>query len=145
MNYNEIFFENKKIAVVGVSRNKHKFGNIIFNELLKREFEPIPVNPNLEEITGKKCYKTICEVPQKVDTVITVTPPNSALKIAKECYSNGIANIWFQQGSESNEALEFCRQNEINFISGKCVLMYLEPVKSFHKFHRFFSKVFGKY
>lgn len=145
MNYHEFFFQNKNIAVVGVSRNKHKFGYMIFNELNKRNFNPIPINSNIDEIDGVTCHRSVTDYPEKIDTVITVVPPISALNVAKESKLKGINNIWFQQGSESKDAIEFCRQNELNFVAGKCALMYLEPVRSIHKFHRFFARLFGKY
>lgn len=145
MSYHESFFKNKNIAVVGVSRNKHKFGYIIFKELNKRNLNPIPVNSNIDEIDRVKCHRSVKDCPEKIDTVITVVPPESTLSIVKESLEKGIKNIWFQQGSESKDAIEYCRQNELNFVAGKCALMYLEPVRSIHKFHRFFAKLFGKY
>jgi len=145
MNYHESFFQNKNIAVVGTSRNKHKFGYMIFKELRKRKLNPIPINPHTDEIEGIKCYRSITDCPENIDTVITVIPSVSALDVAKESNSKGIKNLWFQQGSESKDAIEFCKQNEMNFVAGKCVLMYLEPVRSIHKFHRFIARLFGKY
>ena len=145
MNYHESFFRNKNIAVVGASRNKHKFGYMIFKELNKRNLNPIPVNSNTDEIDGVKCHRSVTDCPGIIDTVITVVPPTPALNVAKESNLKGINNIWFQQGSESKDALEFCRQKEMNFVAGKCALMYLEPVRSIHKFHRFFARLFGKY
>jgi len=137
--------QGNNIAVVGTSRNKHKFGYMIFKELRKRKLNPIPINPHTDEIDGVKCHRSVKDCPEKIDTVITVVPPELTLSIVKESLEKGIKNIWFQQGSESKDAIEYCRQNELNFVPGKCVLMYLEPVRSIHKFHRFFTKLFGKY
>ena len=57
----------------------------------------------------------------------------------------GVKNIWMQQGSESENAIEFCNKNEINVIHGECILMFAEPVKSIHSFHRWVNKLIGKY
>jgi predicted CoA-binding protein len=53
-------------------------------------------------------------------------------------------NIWLQQGSESPEVLKLARELGLSPISGKCILMYAPPVGSFHKFHHFFARLFGK-
>jgi hypothetical protein len=33
---------------------------------------------------------------------------------------------------------------KIELVSGKCILMYAPPVKSFHGFHRFVMQVVGQ-
>ena len=37
-----------------------------------------------------------------------------------------------------------CKDLGLNVVSGECVFMFAEPMESFHKFHRFFYKLFGK-
>jgi predicted CoA-binding protein len=55
-----------------------------------------------------------------------------------------IENIWIQQGSETQSAIETCKKNDINPVTGECILMYSEPVKFPHNFHRWIWKIFGK-
>jgi hypothetical protein len=33
----------------------------------------------------------------------------------------------------------FCADHDIEVVDGACPLMFLEPVKGFHKVHRFFA------
>ena len=54
-NVNE-FLHQKKIAVVGVSRNKSKFGNMIYRELKSRGYQVMAVNPNADMVEGDRCY-----------------------------------------------------------------------------------------
>ena len=58
--------------------------------------------------------------------------------------SQGITHIWMQPGSESAAAIAEAAKAGITVISGECILMFLEPVESFHAFHRF-VKVVGRY
>jgi predicted CoA-binding protein len=139
------FLDHRIIAVAGASRNKQKFGNVIFRELIKKGYEPVPLNPNTEDIEGYKCYPTIETLPVEVKALVLVTPPAQSYLLVQEALSHGIKHIWIQQGAESPEVLDFCKKNQINYISGHCILMFLEPVKSIHKLHRFFSKLFGAY
>ena len=80
----------------------------------------------------------------KIDAVINVVSPAQTVEIVKEANQIGVKNIWMQQGSESDEAINFCRENGINEVHKECILMYAEPVGSIHKVHKWVWKVFGK-
>lgn len=141
----ENFLSSKNFAVVGVSRNKRKFGNVIYSELKKRGMNAIPINPNVDSIDNEKCYKNLSEYKGNIDSVITVVPPKVTRDILNDCKTLRIKKIWLQQGSESKEVIQFCDANDFTYVSNKCLLMYLEPVKSFHSIHRFFVKLLKKY
>lgn len=138
------FLRCNNIAVVGVSRKSSKFGNVIYKELKKKQFNVFGVNPNLENIEGDKCYGNLKELNGKVDAVINVVSPAQTEDVIKEAHSIGVKNIWMQQGSESDTAIKYCRENGINEIHKECILMFAEPVKSIHGFHRWIWKVLGK-
>ncbi len=138
------FLSGKNIAVVGVSRQKGKFGNVIYKELKKKGFNTFGVNPNLTEIEGDKCYHCLKDIPQNLEGIVTVINPSKTTLIVKEAKDLGINNIWMQQGSESEEAVKFCKENGMNEIHKECILMFAEPVKSFHSFHRWIWKLAGK-
>lgn len=73
-----------------------------------------------------------------------VVPPLQSDKIVREANKLGIKAVWFQQGSSSDEAVKFCEENNISFVKDECILMFAEPVKSVHKFHRWLWKILGK-
>jgi len=79
-----------------------------------------------------------------VDGVLVSVPPQKAKTVLQDASAAGIKNVWLQQGSESGEVLSLARQLELNVISGKCILMYAPPVRSFHGFHRFVMKLIGQ-
>jgi predicted CoA-binding protein len=117
------FMAQKKFAVIGATDNPEKYGNRIFKNLTKRGYEVYPVNPNLKEIEGTKCYPTLSDVPVKVDVVDFVVPPNVTESILKECKKLGLDNIWLQPGSESDAAIAFCRDNNLKVVYGTCVML----------------------
>jgi hypothetical protein len=141
----EDFLNQKSIAVVGVSRNKTKFGNAIFTELVNRNYNVYPVNPNLNTFEGRKCYASLKDLPQGVECAILSVKPEEAKKIVVDAKEAGIKRIWFQQGCKSDEAICFCKENSINEIHNQCILMHAEPVVSIHKFHRWLWKLIGQF
>lgn len=138
------FLRCSNIAVVGVSRKSSKFGNVIYKELKKKQFNVFGVNPNMENIEGDKCYNNLKELDGKIDAVVNVVSPTQTEDVVREAHSVGVKNIWMQQGSESDVAIKFCEVNGINEIHKECILMFAEPVKSFHSFHRWIWKIAGK-
>lgn len=139
------FLDQKNIAVAGVSRTKHKFGNTIFKELEKKGYNLYPVNPNLEEFEGKKCFKNIESLPAEVTGIVINTKPAVTGMLIKEAEAKGIQNIWLQQGSADKTVKTSIENSKSNIISGQCILMFNEPVKGVHGFHRWLKKSFGKF
>jgi predicted CoA-binding protein len=134
----------KRLGVAGVSRNNKKFGNSIYREMKKRGYDVYPVNPHADQIEGDLCYKDIASLPE-VDGLIINTPAEQSLKILTDAKEKGINNVWLQQGSHNKETIKFCEENNINYVSGECIFMFMEPVEGGHKFHRWIWKLIGKY
>ncbi len=139
------FLEPRKFAIAGVSRNPKKFGASVFKELREKGFVIYPINPNAEEIQGVKCYKSVMDLPADVEHLFIVTPKKETDAVAKLAVKKGIKMIWIQQMSDTPEAVETIREAGIPLIYKKCIMMFASPVKSFHAFHRFFVKAFGRY
>lgn len=145
LNEIQTFLAPRKIAVAGASRNVKKFGGVIFKELREKGFVLYPVNPNAEEIQGVKCYKTVEDLPDDVEHLLIVTQKNETESVAKSAVKKGIKMIWIQQKSDTQEAINIIEEAGIPLIYKKCILMFADPVKSIHAFHRFFVKTFGGY
>lgn len=139
------FFECTHFAVAGASRDPKKFGNMIFKEMVKKGYDVLPVNSNANEIEGRTCYPALKDLPESVDALVIVTQPHQTRLLLKEALDKGIRNIWILPGAEDIDVLAFCMQNQGNFITGRCILMFLEPVSGFHWLHRFFYRLFGSY
>ena len=138
------FLCQQKIAIVGVSRNSKKFGNVVYKDLKKKGYRVFPINPNAPEIEGDRCFPAVEALPEKVDGIVLVTPPEQTEKVLENAEKVGIKRVWLQQGAESEKAIQFCEEKNIDCVSGECIMMFAEPVESFHKFHRWIWKLFGK-
>ena len=139
----ENFFAQETFALVGVSRNERKFGSAIFKELTKKGYKIFPINSKMTEINGEKCYSSIKDLPEKPGGVIVCVKKDESAKVVKEAVQLGIKNIWMQQGSQTDEAINYCKENNVNVVYKECVMMFAQPVDSIHKFHRCIKKIFG--
>jgi hypothetical protein len=138
------FIQLKRLAVVGVSHNAKKFGNTIYSELKSRGYQVFGVNRSLSDVAGEKCYTNLSGLRGMIDGVVVCVLPHEVEPLLREAEGTGVHHIWLQQGAESREAVMLGKTLGLNVIAGKCVLMYAEPVRSFHRFHRFFANVVGK-
>ena len=138
------FWKSKNYAVVGVSDKKAKFGNSVFKELQKRGYKVFPVNHRLNLIGDQQCYNSLSEIPDPVDGVIIITGPEGAKKAMGECINKRIKKVWLFPGSKCDETVNSAKGNKIELICKVCPLLYLEPVKFPHSFHRWIVKLFGK-
>ncbi len=138
------FVVQKTLALVGVSRNPRKFGNLAYRELKARGYRVFPINRNLDSFDGEPCYPDLKSLPEKVDGVLIVVPPKETEQVVREADALAIQRVWMQQGSESDAAIEYCHKHGISEIHGECILMFAEPVRSYHRFHRGILWLFGK-
>lgn len=138
------FVKGKRVAVVGVSRSGKKFGNMVYTELKERGYEVFAVNPSVQEIDGEACYPHITALKDKVDGVFVCVSSEQAKAVLQEAAAMGLKNVWLQQGAETPELVKMGQDLGLNMVSGKCILMYAQPVRSFHAWHRAFAGLFGQ-
>lgn len=138
------FLAQKKMAVVGVSSTGRKFGNMAWKELAARGYDVFPVHPRAESIGGKRCWRSLAELPAGVGAVLISVPPGETEKVVREVAAARIPRVWMQQGSQSADAIRFCEENGITVVSGECILMFAEPTAFFHKVHRWVWGLLGK-
>jgi len=140
----EAFFSSTAYAVVGVSADRKKFGNTVFRTMKEKGLTVYPVHPTHETVEGEKCYKDVASLPAEVGSIVTVVPPSVTDNVVAEALTKGVKHFWMQPGSQSAAAVAAARKSGASVVEGDCILMFLEPVQSIHKVHRFVNKVFGK-
>jgi predicted CoA-binding protein len=141
----DMFLQQPNIAVVGVSRTKNKFGNAVYRSLKKHGISVIPVNPHLTQFEGDKCYCNIETLPPDTKALYVNTPPEKTLKIVESALNKGILHLWLQQGSTDENVIQYLDGKDVNYIADRCIMMFAGSVGSFHRIHRFFSKITGNY
>jgi predicted CoA-binding protein len=117
---------------------------VVYRDLKNKGFRLYPVNPNTDRIGDDACVPSVKDLKEEVNSLLVMTPPAQTDQVVREAFDKGIKNIWIQQGAESNEAVQFCMDNDMNVVHSECILMYTEPVGFPHSVHRFFMKLFGK-
>lgn len=116
----------KKWAVVGVSGNKDKFGYKIWKTLKEHGYVTYGVSPNYEELEGDKIFKTLAELPEKVDVVDMVVPPKIGIGVLEMAKEIGIEYIFFQPGTYNSEIVAKAEELGLKYLTGDCVYATLK-------------------
>lgn len=143
------FLAQKRIAVVGVSRNSKDFNSMLFRDLRKGGYDVVPVNPHVTEVDGLRCFDRVQAISPPVDGVLIMTPRNVTDTIAQDCVEAGVRRVWMYQaagpGAVSQSAVELCEKNGVSVVAGGCPYMFLPKPALIHRMHRGLLKLFGKY
>lgn len=115
----------KNWVVVGDVLNSTKYAHRILNSLKEAGFKVAGVNPR--DTTGNT-YKTLSEVPYKIEVIDLCINSINGLAILKEALELGVKRVLIQPGAESDAILEFCNSNDIIAIEG-CALVELSYYK----------------
>src|SRR5260370_33073560 len=92
----EILERATTIAVVGASRDPNKAGGSVPFGLQQRGFRIIPINPFADELFGERVYRSLREVPFKIDLVDVFRPAEDAPEIARQAVAVGARALWLQ-------------------------------------------------
>jgi len=117
------FLRQKSFAIAGSFRNESKYAYRIFKTLNAKGYQVYPVNPGMSMVEGVKCYSSIKDIPASIDVMSIVTPPAITANIVRQCKELNINRIWIQPGAESQEVIEFCKNNDIHVVYGLCVML----------------------
>ncbi len=140
------FLAQKRIAVVGVTRDPKGWGRALYDEFKKRGYDTYAVNP-AGSIEGIQCYASLRNLPTKPEGVLLVVPPNVTDQVVREVAELGIPRVWMHKGAGpgavSESAIQFCKEKNIATVYGVCPFMYFQPPMFGHKLHHVFAKWFG--
>ncbi|ACB09671.1 MAG TPA: CoA-binding protein [Thermotoga sp.] len=122
----------KKIALVGATVNPRKYGNVILKDLVSKGFEVLPVNPKYDEIEGFRVYKSVEELPEDIDVIVFVVPPEVALEETKKAYDVGFRRFWYQPGAFSEEIKRFLDSSkDVEYSAEKCIMVETSSSRGF--------------
>lgn len=108
------------IAVVGASRDPDKAAGSVPAGLQRRGFRIIPINPYAETLFGEKVYRSLLDVPDKIDLVDVFRPSEEAPGIAQQAAAIGAKALWLQLDLRSVEARQIAEAAGMDYVEDEC-------------------------
>jgi uncharacterized protein len=116
----EILERTRTIAVVGASRDPNKAGGSVPEGLQRRGFRIIPINPYADTLFGERVYRSLLEVPEKIDLVDVFRPAADAPEIARQAVTVGAKALWLQLDIQSTEARRIAEGAGLDYVEDEC-------------------------
>jgi len=120
----EILKQVRTIAVIGLSPNPEKDSHRVAKYLQEHGYRIFPVYPKGDEILGEKVYRSLTEIPEKVDMVDIFRKPAAFDAIVDACIERGDVDVfWGQVGLVNNEAAERARNAGMKVVQNLCAMV----------------------
>jgi len=116
------------VAVIGASVEDGKIGNSVMKNLINGGYKGniYPINPKADEILGKKCYKSVKDIPGPVDIAVFAIPAKFVAQALVEVGEKKIAGaILIPSGFA--EIGETALQNEVVAVARKYNVRLMGP------------------
>ena len=133
----DLFFNAKSVALVGASPEAGKIGNSVLESLVKHEYKGkvYPVNAKgYPEIMGIKAYKSLEDIPDKVDIAVVTVDLKFVPDLLKAASKKGIHNFVVISGGGKElggeraaieaQVKELSKQLRIRIIGPNCIGMF---------------------
>ncbi|MDH4943998.1 CoA-binding protein [Sulfurimonas sp. C5] len=120
----EIFDSVKTIAILGLSPNPEKDSHRVAAYLQAHGYKIVPVYPKEDEILGEKVYRSLKEIPFKVDMVNIFRKPDALDPIADACIERGDIDVfWAQIGIVNNAAAQKAQDAGMKVVQSQCAMV----------------------
>ena len=145
----EAFLACPRLAVVGVSRDRRSFSRAVVDELSRRGYEVVPVNPlGGAPVDGRPCVRRVQDISPPVEAALLLTPPAVTEQVVRDCREAGVRRVWMHRGlgpgAASPAAVDYCAANGIDVVNDACPFMYLPRAAFVHRAHRWCRERLGR-
>jgi predicted CoA-binding protein len=106
----------KRVAVVGASTDRRKYGNRAVRAFQSQGYEVLPVNPHHETIEGLRSYRSVLDIPGSIDMATVYVPPEIGQPLLEQFEQKGIHEVWFNPGSESEAIMAEGTRRGLNLV-----------------------------
>jgi hypothetical protein len=111
----------KTVAIVGLSRNELRASYFVGYYLRRHGYRVFPVNPRETEILGEQSFKSLADVPVRVDIVNVFRAPDALPGIAREAVAVGAGNLWCQFTVINEEGARIAEAGGLSVVMDRCI------------------------
>jgi predicted CoA-binding protein len=117
----QVLFNSKTIAIVGLSSNKLRASHFVGFYLQRHGYRVIPVNPRETEILGERSYASLRDVPIAIDIVNVFRAPDAVPGIARDAVAIGAKSLWCQFDVTSEEGARIAAEGGLAVVMDRCI------------------------
>ena len=115
---------SETVVVLGATPKPDRYAFRAMQMLREYGHRALPVNPAFEEILGERCYKSISDVPQPIDTITMYLGKPRSDPLIDALVAAKPRRIIMNPGAENDDLAEAAEANGIEVIED-CTLVML--------------------
>lgn len=116
-------------AVVGLSQNTARAAHRVAAGLQLMGHPIVPVHPRAEEVHGARGYRTLAEVPGRVDVVDVFVNSRRAGEVVDQAIAVGAGAVWLQLGVVDEAAAARARDAGLDVVMDTCPLIEVAALR----------------
>jgi predicted CoA-binding protein len=117
----QVLHNARTVAVVGLSKNELRASYFVGYYLKRHGYKVIPVNPREAEILGERSFKSLLEVPDRIDIVNVFRAPDALPGIAGDAVRIGARNLWCQFTVINEEGARIAEAGGLSVVMDRCI------------------------
>jgi uncharacterized protein len=117
----DILERTSTIAVVGLSTSPFKAAHRIPAEMKAMGYRVIGVHPSADELLGERAYRSLADIPERIDLVNVFRPAEEAPDIALAAVEIGAGGLWLQLGISSSVAARIAADAGMPYVEDRCI------------------------
>lgn len=117
-----ILQRSKSVAIVGASPNPSRSSYFVGTYLLQSsDYRVYFVNPNADEILGRKAYANLASLPEIPDIVDVFRKASDIPSVMDDALAVGAKTVWVQLGIWNQEAAEYGEKKGLTVVMDRCI------------------------
>jgi len=117
----KILHHVKTIAVVGISHNPYRTSRDIATFLQSKNYRVVGVNPATPEIEGMEVFKSLKDIPFKIDLVNVFRKSEDIAELIPDVLEINPDYLWLQLGIRNDEAVKPVLEKGIECVQNYCI------------------------
>ena len=112
------------VAIIGASEKKDRFAHMAMESLVEHGHDVRLVNPFKESIDGEKCFKTVTDIKEKINTITLYVNPKRFRGHVEEVIKVKPGRVIMNPGTEDDEMEQRLKDAGISVLRA-CTLVLL--------------------
>ncbi|MEO5898414.1 MAG: CoA-binding protein [Vicinamibacterales bacterium] len=112
----------KSVAVIGASRNRHKFGNKALRAFEHQGYRVIPIHPTESEVEGHRAYRSVLDVPGDIDIATVYVPAHAGVGVIEDLAKKGVSEVWLNPGADDHAVVDRARKLGLKVIQACSII-----------------------
>jgi len=117
-----ILREYRRIAVVGISDRPDRDSHRVAAYLAQAGYLIIPVNPNVTQVLGERCWPTLDDAPKPIEVVDVFRRSELVEPVVDAAIRVGAKAVWMQDGVVNEAAAAKARAAGLLVVMDRCML-----------------------